>query len=207
MIRIPSLCKKSTKCTGIYIDSFQYIQYFEIFKCIHFRQHAQLSEAVVPVLPAPVFQHPATILATTNAPASMALMPYNGLNSSQSTKIPLTPDELSKLYNMGPMHHHPPQYLSGGTIIAQSQYMQQTTQQTTMYSHPYSQTIERPFNAPIPYTFQQQPHSSAATINTLTMQQHSKTVNFPNSNSSTNIENNLALVSLYGWKSKIQLQQ
>lgn len=181
-----------------------------IYKCIHFRQHAQLSEAVVPVIPAPVFQHPATVLTTTNTTASMALMPYNGLNSNQTTKKSLTPDELSKLYNMGPfgqpIHHHP-QYLPGGTVITQSQYIQQTAQQTIMYSYPYSQTIERPISTPIPYTIQQQQHMSAAMINTLTMEQHTKTANLSNSNSSTNIENNLALVSLYGWKSKIRIQK
>lgn len=164
-------------------------------------------------MPAPVFQHPATILATANAPtASMALMPYHSLSSNQTTKKPLTPDELSKLYNMGPFGqpmYHPPQHLPSGTIIAQSQYMQQTAQQTTMYSYPYSQTIERPINTPIPYTLQQQqqqqPLQNAAA--TLTVQQHSTTANFSNSNSSTNIGKNLALVSSYGWKSKIRMQQ
>lgn len=151
---------------------------------------------MVPVIPTPIFPYPKTVLATTNAAASMALMPYNGFNSNHTTKTPLTPDELSKLYNMGPFGqpmHHPPQYLPGGTIIAQSQYIQQTAQQTTMYSYPQSQIIERPINAPIPYRLQQQPHNSAATINTLTIKHHSKTAN--SLNSSTNMENNLALVS------------
>lgn len=168
---------------------------------------------MVPVIPAPVFQHPTTVLATTNAAAaSMALMPYNGLNSNQTTKKPLTPDELSKLYNMGPYGqsmHHPPQYLPGGKIIAQSQYILQTAQQqTTMSSYPYSQTIERPIDTPIPYTPQQQPHNSAATHNALTIQQHSKTANISCSISSTNIKNNSAFVSFIRMEiSKIQTQQ
>lgn len=176
------------------------------------RKHAQFSESVTPVLHQFPLSTAVAVAAAasatpppTNPAASMQLMPYN----SMITKKPLTPDELKKLYNMGPFaanqtQINSTQYLTGTQAIATvpAQYLQQQTPppphhlhhqaQNPIYPYAYPQTIERPLmTAASNVTYSQHPMM----INTLTMHQQHSIVNYSN-NLSTNMENTLALVSL-----------